>query len=424
MTSSVRPSHKLLPEPRFDSPLSDAASSTTATSSRTTPHPYSPNLSPKPSSLRPHCFARDRLRMWTPSCPSTRSAPSPSDQTSDDGTLTISEERLNRILDVIAASWTEKTKETYGSGLLIFHVFCDLNNITENHRCPASPSLISSFLASCAGAYSGSALSNCTAGLRAWHMLHGHPWSINQNELHSILEGASRLAPTSSKRPKRIPVERDLLLQFLTYFNLDDPRDAAIFACLVVTFYSVARLGEFTVPAISKFQPTQHITRAHCTRALDHNDTMILSFNLPTTKCSRSGETTQCARLKHLTDPIGWLDNHLRINNPGPNDHLFAWKHPKTGLRPLTKTEVTKRIHQITAQHSLPDIKGHSFRIGGTLHYLLLGTPFDVVKTMGRWSGDSFTRYLRKHALILSPYLIERPNIIKQLTQYAMPPAR
>jgi hypothetical protein len=141
-------------------------------------------------------------------------------------------------------------------------------------------------------------------------------------------------------------------------------------------------------------------------------------------KCSKSGETTQCAHLNHLADPIGWLDNHLRINNPGPNDHLFTWKHPKYGLRPLTKTEVTKRIHQVVIQHALPEIKGHSFRIGGTLHYLLLGTPFDIVKTMGRWSGESFTKYLRKHALILAPYLIKRPNIIECLTQHAMPPVR
>ena len=41
----------------------------------------------------------------------------------------ISEQQLNRILDVIAASWTEKTKETYGAGLLVFHVYCDIQYI-------------------------------------------------------------------------------------------------------------------------------------------------------------------------------------------------------------------------------------------------------------------------------------------------------
>ncbi|KAF8127713.1 hypothetical protein EV363DRAFT_1144049, partial [Boletus edulis] len=182
------------------------------------------------------------------------------------------------------------TKETYGTGLLIFHVFCDLNAIAEDHRCPASHRLISAFLASCAGAYSGSALSNSVAGIRAWHLLHGHPWKMEQTELSALLEGATRLAPASSKRAQRIPVERELLLQFLAYLDLDTPRDAAIYACLLVTFYSVSRLGEFTVPAMSKFHPSQHITRARCTRALDSNRAVVLSFHLPTTKCSQSGE--------------------------------------------------------------------------------------------------------------------------------------
>ncbi|KAI6094263.1 hypothetical protein EDD16DRAFT_1450610, partial [Pisolithus croceorrhizus] len=79
------------------------------------------------------------------------------------------------------------------------------------------------------------------------------------------------------------------------------------------------------------------------------------------------------------------------------------------GLRPLSRSEVTKRIASLTAAHNLPNLKGHSLRIGGTLHYLLRGIPFDVVKTMGRWAGDSFTIYLRHHAMILAPYLNDTP---------------
>jgi hypothetical protein len=120
---------------------------------------------------------------------------------------------------------------------------------------------------------------------------------------------------------------------------------------------------------------------------------------------------------------VTWLKNHFDINKPGLDDHLVAWRHTK-GLQPLTKPEVTKRIHEIVTQYSLPVLKGHSLRIGGTLHYLLLGTPFDVVKTMGRWSGDSFTKYLRKHAIILASYLQERPQMIEKLTAYAMLPVR
>ncbi|KIJ58022.1 hypothetical protein HYDPIDRAFT_47025, partial [Hydnomerulius pinastri MD-312] len=54
-------------------------------------------------------------------------------------------------------------------------------------------------------------------------------------------------------------------------------------------------------------------------------------------------------------------------------------------------------------------LKGHSLRIGGTLFYLLKGVPFNVVKVMGRWAGESFTLYLQHHALILAPFLQTDP---------------
>ncbi|KAI6102488.1 hypothetical protein EDD16DRAFT_1449711, partial [Pisolithus croceorrhizus] len=60
----------------------------------------------------------------------------------------------------------------------------------------------------------------------------------------------------------------------------------------------------------------------------------------------------------------------------------------------LSRSEVVKCIASIMAMHNLPNFKGHSLRIGGTLHYLLWGIPFDMVKTIGRWAGDLFTIYL------------------------------
>ncbi|KIJ60266.1 hypothetical protein HYDPIDRAFT_177475 [Hydnomerulius pinastri MD-312] len=149
--------------------------------------------------------------------------------------------------------------------------------------------------------------------------------------------------------------------------DLNNPRDAAIFACIVVTFYCVARLGEFTVSAITKFNPAEHITNAN--------------FHLPRTKCAPDREDTQCAPLDCLTDPVAALDNHLTINGTAnPGDYL------------------------------------------GMLHYFLKGTPFDVVKSIGRWAGDSFTIYLRQHAVILALYLHNCSEIMDWVTRYTMPP--
>jgi hypothetical protein len=86
------------------------------------------------------------------------------------------------------------------------------------------------------------------------------------------------------------------------------------------------------------------------------------------------------------------------------------------------KHEVTKCIQQVVLQYTLPNLKGHSLHIGGTLHYLLLDIQFDVIKPISRWSGESSTKYLHKHGVILTLYLQECPDLVKQFTRYAMPP--
>ncbi|KIK73864.1 hypothetical protein PAXRUDRAFT_177291 [Paxillus rubicundulus Ve08.2h10] len=86
---------------------------------------------------------------------------------------------------------------------------------------------------------------------------------------------------------------------------------------------------------------------------------------------------------------------HFRINQDKSYAHLFSWKCLPSTMHPLSKKEVTKRIDSIAKAHlDLLDLKGHSLCIEGTLYYLLNAMPFNVVKTMGRWSSESFTLYL------------------------------
>ena len=342
----------------------------------------------------------------------------------DASTITVSEAALNRILEVIGASWADSTKELYSTGLLIFHVCCDINHIPELERCPISQALPLSFLSSCAGAYSGSAIANYAAGIRVWHLLHGHLWKINSDELKHTLQGASCLVPRSSKQAKRPPMTVEDIKIIRTHLNFDDPGDAAIYACMVVTFYCIARLGEFTVKSIKIFNPDKHITQHNFSSLHNQNNLPVLKFTIPTTKYEpESGEDVHCAPQQGcITDPEEALRNHFRINPAPPNIHLFAWKHPKGGLRPLSKTQFTSRISAIVKQCGLANLQGHSLRIGETLFYLLKGIPFDIVKVMGRWAGEAFTLYLRHHALVLAPFLQADKHLLDNFNQIAMPP--
>ena len=401
----------------FNFPLPFPNPSTLKSTTEHRPCPYPPNLRPLPSPYQPHCLAKDRLHLWIPTSPSTRTSLASSDVVSDIA--------LNRILEVIGTSWADSTKELYGTGLLIFHVHCDINNIPKIEHCPISHPILLAFLSSCAGAYSGSAISNYAAGIHAWHLLHGHAWLVEPNELKLTLQGATRLAPRASKRPKRPPMTINDIKAIQAFLNLDDPCDAAIYACMVVVFYSVAQLGKFTVTAITKFDAAKHVTRRNISFLEDQRGLPVIKFALPSTKCAPDGEDVQCAPQKGcVSDPEAALRNHFCINPAPPDAHLFAWKHPKNGLRPLSKTQFISRIIPIAEQCGLANLKGHSLQIGGTLFYLLKGVPFDVVKVMGRWAGEAFTLYLRHHALVLAPFLQVNEPVLEAFNHITMPPVQ
>lgn len=104
------------------------------------PSPYPKNLALTPSILRPHCMAKDRLHEWLPLNVQRQDA-----QSRD--SLPLDDQR--RVAEVMMRAWEEDTRETYGSGLLVYHVFCDSKGTPEAERAPASQPLLSAFATGC-----------------------------------------------------------------------------------------------------------------------------------------------------------------------------------------------------------------------------------------------------------------------------------
>ncbi|KAG2747465.1 hypothetical protein P692DRAFT_20659153, partial [Suillus brevipes Sb2] len=274
---------------------------------------------PLPSSLRPHCLAKDRLRLWRPLQGRT-----PYDHS---GThIPLSETDLNRILTVIGHSLAGGTKETYGSGLLVFHVFCDARGIPEEQRGPASSLLILAFIASCAGMYSGKTLDNYYYGVRAWHLLHGLVWLADPAQVASALEGGARFAPAKSTRPKRRPFTVATLLAIRSTLDLSSPLDAAVYGCLVTSFFCLARLGEFTTRSLTSFDVALHVKPSDIRFDEDRHGLRVTVLHLPRTKMSTTGEDVYFAPQSGDVDPHHALSNHLFVNTPSPSTALFSWR--------------------------------------------------------------------------------------------------
>ncbi|KAG6326467.1 hypothetical protein ID866_12623 [Astraeus odoratus] len=174
----------------------------------------------------------------------------------------------------------------------------------------------------------------------------------------------------------------------------------------------------------SQFASATHITRNKVSQVEDRNGLTVWKFTLPVTKSSKAsgkGKSVQCAHQEGPIDPIAALENHFHINAVTPEEHLFTWMHSSKKHCPLSKREFTNKINKLAELFNLPNLKGHSLHIRGTLEYLLQGVPFNVIQSQGRWASGAFTLYLCKHAMILAPYLQASPAL-EPFTRYTQPP--
>jgi hypothetical protein len=364
---------------------------------------YRNDLDLVPSVRRPFCVSGERLRLWLPT-------PPPSD--SGLGYTASSSASAERVLDFMNNAYAPGTRETYGTGLLVFHVFCDqkVPPVPEYQRGPASEALIMEFISSCATT-SGDTAKNYTYGVKAWHTIHGLPWTVDETRLSAALTAAERVAPGSCKRPARPPLVVSSIAAIHDHLNLELPLDAAVFACLTTTFWSCSRLGEFTVPSLKGFKSSVHVKPCNVVSGTSGaSELPLTSFHLPWTKVSKHrGESVHWAPQDGVCDPHAAFVNHLHINAPPVDAHLFSYMHTDGKRRPLTRSNFLKRINTAAAAAGLQPIQGHSLRIGSVLEYLLRGLSFETVKMFGRWTGDLFKVYLRRHATIVAPYIQNTP---------------
>ncbi|KAF8812716.1 hypothetical protein BYT27DRAFT_7086270 [Phlegmacium glaucopus] len=374
------------------------------------PHSYQPDLTPSASELHPHCPACDRLHLWKPLLSWSGH--------NIEGFTEVTEADLDRVITVINSSWQPSTQEAYGTGLLVFHVFCDQQNIPDPatglpNTSPADQLLMLTFVSSCTGSYSRKTLANYFYTIHTWHSLHGAPWRMNTAKMKAALNGATLL--------KWMPLTVAVIVSIAGQLNLTKPLDAAVYACLTTTFYSAARLGEFTISALKAFNPAHHIKPSNVQHDQDQHGFQVTVFTLPHTKTSLTGEDVYWSAQIGPSNPHAALANHFNVNTPPANKALFSWRHP-LGLCSLTRSnEFLKHINAATAELGIESLKGHGIHIGATLEYPLHGVPFDVVKSIRRWSSEAFLVYLCQHAVIVAPYIQGTP-VMDMFTHYTMPP--
>lgn len=99
-----------------------------------------------PSIFRPHVPADRRILLWT--TPYSLKAQIKRD-------LEVSPRLQTLMYEGLLSSTVDDTRQAYGSGLLRFNQFCDMEGIPEASRMPASSTLLGAFVANYIGSGSG-----------------------------------------------------------------------------------------------------------------------------------------------------------------------------------------------------------------------------------------------------------------------------
>ena len=151
-------------------------------------------------------------------------------------------------------------------------------------------------------------------------------FSVTSGQCDYMGCGMANLAPPLSSRPKCSPMTINIISSLSSKFDHTKPPDAAVFACLTTTFFSAARLGEFTLPSLKSFVSAHHIKPSDILQRQDRHGLKVTVFKTPCTKTSIHGEEVFWAAQQGPSDPQAALANHLTINSPLPDLLLFSWR--------------------------------------------------------------------------------------------------
>ncbi|KIY49109.1 hypothetical protein FISHEDRAFT_42092 [Fistulina hepatica ATCC 64428] len=364
------------------------------------------------SPFRPRVLASDRIRLWSTPFSHDRS-----------NTSSLPRPLFDNARMLIFESFAPATRSTYAAGPLRFTQFCDQWQIPERDRMPASPTLLTAFVAEFAGSVSGRAINNWLSGIRAWHTLSDAPWPADHEWLHLSRKSAA-LSGRHLRRPRRAPVSLLHLRVLRQSLDTTTPLDACIWAVALTAFFGCRRLGELLPTSPGRYSPDTVVSRgstcviALCLesplthRSFRENATLEGAFtsfvlHLPWTKTTRESgfDLIVTARPQDpSTCPLLAIRVHLTVNADLPaSAPFFSFSSPSTpsGYHILTKSAFMARCTAIWSRHSLDHVLGHSFRIGGAVELLLAGVPPEVVAATGGWTSLAFLLYWRRMEDIL-----------------------
>ena len=287
-------------------------------------------------------------------------------------------------------SRANSTHSTYITAMNAFGDFC--SDYQYDSRVPPNVERIAQFIAYLSWrGYAASTIQTYISGLSFYLQVAGLEDVTKSFIVSCLLEGCKR---RNVRRDTRCPITLSLLgqiLRALSYVCKSDYEVLMYSAAFLVAFHGFLRVGEFTVSS-----------RKHDGQQLGVSDVRVTG-EAPNRKVVlrlRSSKTDQRGRgcLIYIPEvhsefcPVKAVVAYMSCR-PSVGHAFFQ----TFGALPLTRYEFGKMIKRCMKFWSLPTecFSSHSFRIGAATFAAMSGCSDEQIQSMGRWSSNTFRRYIR-----------------------------
>ena len=291
-----------------------------------------------------------------------------------------------RAVTLIKSSLSESTTNAYKTAMNHFNNFRAAYNLPLSWPIPTDQLVL--YISYCyEKGYAPSTIKLHISGISFAHKLEGLSNPCENFITKKMLEGYN------SRRQQndcRAPILKNTLIQIigsLTHVCFSKFETELFTVAFHLAYFGLFRISELVVTS-----------QKMAYRALAKSD-VIIGENAITVRL-RYSKTNQCGRPTYICIPhneetnqfILSLKSYTKINTVNKSPFFFSHANGK----PLTRYQFSSVLSKAYKFIGTPSkILSHSFQIGRATDLAKQGIPEDKIKQMGRWSSNTYSRYIR-----------------------------
>ena len=304
----------------------------------------------------------------------------------------VSEDPLaDRLAFLQSRAIADSTRRSYQAGIRRYSTFCASRGWRSF---PATETTLRFFAAYLADSVSFKTIKLYMAGIRFAHTENSLPDPFQEAPLlHLLLRGIKRTVGLTSRQ--RLPVTMTLLRQIKEELaRAPDilPSDKLmLWSAFTLAFYGFLRSSEFTAPSATQFNQLVHLSNTD----VSFTPEGCLTLHLKSSKTDpyRQGCSLLIAPSHHSVCAVRALRKYLALHPTRGASPLYVFESGHY----LTRAKVTTILRTLLQRLGISTelYASHSFRIGAATSAAEVGLPPWLIQTLGRWSSNCFTLYIR-----------------------------